>query len=71
MMVEPNQCYQHYKGGRYRVLHLAKDAGTTEDVVVYQNVEDLVIWVRPLAEFKEQVMVQDTQVQRFTKIDFL
>ncbi len=60
--------YQHYKGGHYRVLSLAKHSETLEDMVVYEALyeNDLgKIWVRPLAMFLEEVEVNGIMVPRF------
>lgn len=58
--------YEHYKGGRYRVLSLAKHSETLEDMVVYEALYDVgQIWVRPLAMFAEQVEVNGIMVPRF------
>jgi hypothetical protein len=58
--------YEHYKGGRYRVLSLAKHSETLEDMVVYEALYDVgQIWVRPLAMFIEQVEVNGIMVPRF------
>ncbi len=44
--------YKHFKGNHYKVLLLAKDSETLDDVVIYQdiNVQSL-IWTRPYKEF--------------------
>ena len=50
--------YRHYKGNEYQVLSLAKDSENQNDLVVYQDLKDEnKIWVRPQAEFLEQVEV--------------
>ncbi len=60
--------YQHYKGGRYRVLFLAKHSEALEDMVVYEALYENELgkyWVRPLAMFIEDVEVDGTMVPRF------
>lgn len=64
--------YQHYKGGKYLVLGVAKHSETKEDLVVYITLyeNDMAsMWVRPLAMFTEKVMVDGKSVPRFRKID--
>lgn len=64
--------YQHYKGGKYLVLGIAKHSETKEDLVVYITLyeNDMAsMWVRPLAMFTENVMVDGKSVPRFRKIN--
>ncbi len=52
----PMEQYRHFKGKLYQVLALAKDAGTNEDVVVYQGLyPPFEVWTRPLKEFTEEL----------------
>ena len=51
--VKVGQTYRHFKGNIYKVLLLAKDSESTEDVVVYGH--DSQNWVRPLSEFVSEV----------------
>ena len=56
MKLEVGTLYKHFKGHKYRVLMIAKDASTLEDLVIYQNANDeSLIWVRPLYEFTSKV----------------
>lgn len=58
--------YRHYKGNEYQVLSLAKDSENQNDLVVYQDLKDEnKIWVRPQAEFLEQVEVDGETKDRF------
>jgi hypothetical protein len=70
MEVKPGQIYTHFKNPdhRYRVLHLAKDSETMEDLVVYEALYDEAvskIWVRPLAMFIEHIDRGDYHGPRF------
>ena len=47
--------YKHFKGHIYKVLMLAKDSEDLSMKVVYQNIENNDIWVRPLDEFLSRV----------------
>lgn len=64
--------YQHYKGGKYQIIGLAKHSETFEDMVVYEALYDnklSKIWVRPLASFLEEVEVDGKIVPRFKYLD--
>jgi hypothetical protein len=54
-MVEINEIYRHFKkGDRYKVLLLAKDSETQENMVIYQALYgDNLIWTRKLSIFEE------------------
>lgn len=64
--------YQHYKGGKYLVLGIAKHSETLEDLVVYVTLyeNDLSsMWVRPIEMFTENVVVDGKSAPRFKKIN--
>lgn len=64
-----NGLYQHYKGQRYKVLHIARHSETLEELVVYQALYgDHGIWVRPLAMFLENVTIEGKTVPRFKQV---
>ncbi len=48
--------YKHFKGNEYKVIAIAKDSETQEEVVVYRALygkRD--VWVRPLKMFIEKI----------------
>ena len=62
--------YEHYKGNRYEVLHLARHSETEEDLVVHRALYgDRGVWVRPLAMFVETVEHGGAVVPRFLRVD--
>lgn len=64
--------YQHYKGGLYEVLAIAKHTETLEDLVVYQALYgDRGIWVRPLKMFMETVLLEGQECPRFSRVSDL
>ena len=61
--------YRHYKGNEYEVVGLARHSETEEELVVYRKLYgDHSLWVRPLAMFREDVVVAGRAVPRFERI---
>lgn len=70
-VVKINSIYQHYKGGLYKVVGIAKDGEDLKDIVVYENIETSKLWTRSLSNFVE-VLGDDregTHYHRFSSID--
>ncbi len=58
--------YKHYKGALYRVSGCAQHSETEEWLVCYQAMYgDYGYWVRPLDMFKELVVLDGDEVERF------
>ncbi|MDP9196037.1 MAG: DUF1653 domain-containing protein [Pseudomonadota bacterium] len=69
MKISPGK-YRHYKGQEYEVLHLAQHTETEEELVVYKALYgDQKIWVRPLAMFRENVIVDGKILPRFERVE--
>lgn len=67
MSIQPG-IYKHYKGNLYRVIAVAKHSENLEDFVFYETLYENEMgryWLRPLAEFCEQVTIDGNQVPRF------
>lgn len=61
-----NGMYEHYKGFRYKVLSIARHSETLEELVVYQALYgEEGIWVRPLAMFAEDILINENLQPRF------
>ena len=61
--------YRHFKGGLYRLVGIAKDSETLEDLVVYQALYgDHQLWVRPKAMFFGQVERDGKVFERFQEV---
>ena len=63
--------YQHYKGKLYKVLLLAKDTETLEEMVVYECLYENPqgqFWTRNKLMFEEKILIDNKEVQRFTFI---
>ena len=68
-MIKPGK-YQHYKGNFYQVLGVARHSESTEKMVMYKALYESefgknVVWVRPIAMFLENVVVDGNEVPRF------
>ncbi|HET9641569.1 MAG TPA: DUF1653 domain-containing protein [Candidatus Paceibacterota bacterium] len=55
--------YEHFKGGKYRVLGTARHSETLEELALYEH--DGQFWVRPLAMFLERVEREGKTMPRF------
>ena len=53
--IQINKIYKHFKGHLYKVLNIGKDSETLEKVVIYQNIENRDVWVRPYEMFNSLV----------------
>ena len=62
--------FEHFKGGKYKLIGFGKDSETLEDVVIYQALYGAgQIWVRPYDIFFSKVTLPDgTEEERFKKI---
>ena len=61
--------YEHYKGGHYEVLGIAKHSETLEEFVVYKALYgEGDLWIRPLKMFLEEVDFCGKKVLRFKYI---
>ena len=59
--------YRHYKGREYTAIGVAHHSETEEELVVYRKLYgDGSMWVRPLAMFLEEVLVDGQQKPRFS-----
>ena len=56
--------YRHYKGNLYKIIALAKHSETTEDMIVYQSLENGQVWVRPKSMWNE--IINNSNTLRFT-----
>ena len=64
--------FEHFKGGKYRLIGFGKDSETLEEVVIYQALfGKCQIWVRPYDIFFGKKTFSDgTEVDRFKEITF-
>jgi hypothetical protein len=57
--------YEHYQGDIYAVLDECTNSETSEKMVIYKNLKDSKLWVRPRELFFGEV---EPGVKRFRKI---
>ena len=63
--------YQHYKGGRYEVIGVAKHSETGDELVIYCDIkDDQKIWARPLGMFLEEVEAEGKKMSRFKYLGY-
>ena len=68
---EVGQIYQHYKGGYYKIIALARDADSLESLVVYTSLSNKPHfpkdsnWVRSENDFTQEVIIDGKQHPRF------
>ena len=60
--------YRHFKDCKVRVLGIAKDCETLENMVVYLELSDGSIWVRPEKNWFDQIVRPGINSPRFTEI---
>lgn len=60
--------YEHFKGGKYRVIGVAKHSETLEDIVVYEALYEnprSKLWVRPFENFIGYKELNGEKIKRF------
>lgn len=55
MDIKSGNIYKHFKGMKVKVIALAKDSETLEDMVVYEHLDTKEVWVRPYKMFISKV----------------
>ena len=66
--------YQHYKGGEYEVIGVARHSETGEELVVYRQLYQSdypkdTLWARPKEMFLEEVEIEGEKVPRFRCVE--
>ena len=73
MMEIQKGIYEHYKGKRYEVIGQALHSESTELMEIYKalykgDFPQGTLWVRPMAMFKEDVLINGKKMPRFHHI---
>ena len=72
--IKINGIYQHFKGHKYKVIGVAKDSETLEEMVVYEYLEEDdeykrgQLWVRLKQMFLEEIERDGKKMERFKLI---
>ncbi len=67
--MDKERYFQHFKGGVYKLLAIARDSETLENVAVYQALYgDQQIWVRPEKMFRDSVNINGREIPRFKEL---
>jgi hypothetical protein len=73
MKIQIGGTYKHYKGNLCKVIALAKDSETLQDIVVYEALYPNPlsrVWIRPYCEWTEEVTNKEgAKVARFALAD--
>lgn len=70
--VRRGERYRHFKGGLYRIEHVALCSETQRSIVVYRALSDGRVWTRPLDEFLGRALSHYSHTdigERFTKVE--
>lgn len=60
-----NGKYRHFKGKIVEVVGMGKHSETLEDLVVYREIENNSLWIRPKKMFLEKVRADGKEMERF------
>lgn len=63
--------YKHYKGGFYKIIGVARNENTEEEMIVYRSISrglengEGPLWVRPLSQAFEEMEYRGKMLPRF------
>lgn len=70
---QPNEIWQHYKGGKYQIVAMCNHTTTDEVLVIYKSLSFGGFHARPYSEWHEQVGETKTAgfpIYRFEKLTY-
>lgn len=74
--IKAGDLYKHFKGDYYKIVCIARDSDSTEQMVVYEGQYISKewglkpIWIRSLVDFKSPKKLDDgTEITRFVKVE--
>ena len=65
---EPNQIWQHYKGGRYEIIAMCNHTTTHEVMVIYKSLSFNGFHARPYSEWYDEVWGGNHRKTRFVLV---
>ena len=65
---EPNQIWQHYKGGRYEIIAMCNHTTTNEVMVIYKSLSFNGFHARPYSEWHDEIWEGNHRKTRFELI---
>jgi len=71
---QPNEVWQHYKGGKYQIVAMCNHTTTDEVLVIYKSMSFGGFHARPYSEWHEQVGeigAVGFPIYRFVKLTYL
>lgn len=66
--IVPGNVWQHYKGGRYEIVCVAKIEANLEECVVYRSLTDHGAWVRSKSGFLEKLPTGGWRFERLAVV---
>jgi len=61
--------YRHYGGDLYEVIGVARHSETLEEMVIYRDLGNNTLWVRPREMFLGTVELEGKKVKRFEFVE--
>ena len=58
--------YKHYKGNLYKIIAIAKNSETLEEMIIYESIDKKHTWARPKRMWNELI---NENTLRFTLFD--
>lgn len=71
---QPNEIWQHYKGGKYQIVAMCNHTDTDEVLVIYKSLSFGGFHARPYNEWHDEVWIGENKtkyrVSRFKKLTY-
>jgi len=67
---QPNEIWQHYKGGRYQIVAMCNHTTTDEVLVIYKSLSFGGFHARPYNEWHDEIEIGNHLVNRFERLTY-